>query len=75
MVPRGTKTLAINPLNWKTDSTPADKTENLGACFTDFSGEITEEIPQFTGAWLDETRGTLIAPDVRQAVKRINYEK
>ena len=65
MVPGGTKTLGINPLNWKTDSTPADKTENLGACFTDFSGEIKEEIPQFTGAWLDETRGTLIAPDVR----------
>ncbi len=65
MVPNGMKTLAINPLNWKTDSTPADKTENLGACFTNFAGEITREIPQFTGAWLDEARGTLIVPDVK----------
>ena len=31
MIPAGTHTLAINPLNWKTDSTPAGKEENLGA--------------------------------------------
>ena len=33
MVPNGTKTFAINPLNWKTDSTPADKSLNKGACY------------------------------------------
>ncbi len=38
IIPEGTKTLCINPLNWKTDETPADKTLNKGACFTDYSG-------------------------------------
>lgn len=37
-------TLGINPLNWKTDSTYADKSLNLGACFTNYDGEITKEI-------------------------------
>ena len=64
MVPKGVKTLGINPLNWKTDSTPADKTLNAGACFTKYSGEIKSEIPQLTGAYLDESRGTLRVTDV-----------
>ena len=64
IVPAGSRTLAINPLNWKTDSTPADKSLNLGACFTDYSGTITEEIPALTGAYIDETRGTLKVTDV-----------
>ncbi len=64
MIPAGTKTYAINPLNWKTDSTPADRSLNLGACFTDYSGEITTEIPELTGAYIDETRGALKVPDV-----------
>ena len=60
----GSKTLAINPLNWRTDSTPADKSQNLGACFTDYDGNITEEIPQLTGAYIDDQRGALKVPDV-----------
>lgn len=64
IVPAGTKTLSINPLNWKTDSTAADASQNLGACFTNYSGEITSEIPNLTGAYIDETRGTLKVPDV-----------
>ena len=64
MIPEGTKTFAINPLNWKTDSTPADKSLNLGACFTNYSGEIKTEIPELTGAYIDETRGALKVPDV-----------
>lgn len=64
IVPMGTKTLATNPLNWVTDSTPAGKEENLGACFTNYSGTIVTEIPQFTGAYLDPSRGTLKVTDV-----------
>ena len=64
MIPAGTKTLAINPLNWKTDGTPADKSLNLGACFTDYSGQIVTEIPQLTGAYIDEERGALKVTDV-----------
>lgn len=64
IIPEGTKTLCINPLNWKTDETPADKTLNAGACFTDYSGEITEEIPELTGAYIDPVRGALKVTDV-----------
>ena len=64
IVPNGTKTLGINPLNWKTDSTPADKSLNKGACFTKYSGDIKEETPALTGAYLDAERGTLRITDV-----------
>ncbi len=64
MIPEGTKTFAINPLNWKTDATPAAKTENKGACFTNYQGEIVREIPCLTGAYIDPVRGSLKVPDV-----------
>lgn len=64
MIPAGTRTLAINPLNWTTDGTPAGKEENLGACFTDYDGTIVTEIPQLTGAYIDDVRGALKVPDV-----------
>ncbi|MDI9469319.1 MAG: DUF3089 domain-containing protein [Bacillota bacterium] len=64
MIPKGTRTLAINPLNWATDETPADKSLNLGACFTDYGGKITNEIPFLTGAYIDARRGALVVTDV-----------
>lgn len=64
MIPSGTKTNAINPLNWKTDGTVADKSLNKGACFTDYDGNITKEIPSLTGAYIDSTRGSLKVTDV-----------
>lgn len=63
-IPEGTKTHAINPLNWKTDSTPADKSLNKGACFTSYSGKIKKEIPELTGAYIDPVRGALKVTDV-----------
>lgn len=62
--PESQKALSINPLNWKTDGTEADKSENQGACFTGHDGEITEEIKNFCGCYIDETRGALKVPDV-----------
>ena len=59
--PAGEKGYAINPLNWKTDSTPADKSENLGACFMK-GNEITQETAQFCGCYIDEERGVLKVP-------------
>ncbi len=58
------KTYAINPLNWKTTSEVADKSLNKGACFTDYSGSISEEIPNLTGAYIDNARGTLKVTDI-----------
>ena len=67
IIPAGQKTISINPLNWMTDSTPADASENLGACFPDYSGEIKKEIEHFCGAYIDEERGVLKIPDVDPA--------
>lgn len=64
MVDENEKTYAINPLNWKITAEVADKSLNKGACFTEYSGNIKEEIPEFTGAYLDEKRGTLKVTDV-----------
>ena len=64
LIPAGTRTLSINPLNWRTDGTPAGKEENLGACFTDYDGNIVSEIPQLTGAYIVPVRGALKVPDV-----------
>ncbi len=64
LIPAGTKTLSINPLNWKTDSTPAGKELNQGACFTQYSGDIETEIPHLTGAYIDPDRGALKVTDV-----------
>ncbi|MGN0320516.1 MAG: DUF3089 domain-containing protein [Lachnospira sp.] len=63
-IPKGTKTLTINPLNWKTDGTLADKSLNKGACFTDYGGNIVKEIPELTGAYIDGERGALKVVDV-----------
>ena len=59
------KTYSINPLNWKTTSETADKTLNIGACFTDYSGSVKEEIPNLTGAYIDEKRGVLKVTDIK----------
>lgn len=67
IVPKGTFTYSINPLNWKTDSTPASKEENLGYVYPAGDGSVKEEIPNFCGAVIDSVRGTLKVPDVSSA--------
>ncbi len=57
-------TMSINPLSWNCDTTLASKGLNLGACFTDYSGIINKEIPEFTSAYIKPGRGTLVVPDV-----------
>jgi len=61
------KTLGINPLNWRSDSTPAAASENSGAVFTDYSGAIVKQVPNLTGAYLDPDRGTLRVTGVSPA--------
>ena len=67
ITPAGTRALSINPLNWRTDGTPADKSANLGACFTDYSGSVTSEIPALCGCYLDTERGVVKVTDLSAA--------
>lgn len=62
IIPAGMKALSINPLNWKTDSTPADKSLNHGAVF-EAGGE---PVPELCGAYIGE-KGELIVTDVTAA--------
>ena len=64
IVPEGTWTYSINPLSWTSTTEYAPKELNHGACFTDYTGAITKEINQLTGAYIDSLRGTLKVPDV-----------
>lgn len=67
ITPQGTRAYTINPLNWMTDSTPADKSLNIGACFTDYDGNITKEVEGLCGCYIDEDRGIIKVPDVDPA--------
>jgi len=62
VIPAGMKALSINPLNWKTDATLADKSLNHGAVF-EAGGE---PVPELCGAYIGE-RGELIVTDVTAA--------
>ncbi len=62
ITPAGVKALSINPLNWKTDSTPADKSLNLGAVMQ-LGGE---PVPGLCGAYIG-SRGELVVTDVNAA--------
>lgn len=62
--PSGVHAIAINPLNWRTDSTPAIREENKGACFTDRSGNIVSETPALCGCYIDTERGVLKMTDI-----------
>ncbi len=63
-VPEGARTYSINPLNWLTDSTPADRSLNKGACFFGYTGNVKTTKYRFCGAYIDPERGTIIVSDV-----------
>ena len=62
--PEDIKAYTINPLNWMTDSTVADKSLNEGACFTNYSGEIVNEVDELCGCYIDESRGVVKVTDI-----------
>lgn len=66
IIPEGIWTYSINPLTWVTSSEIANKDQNLGACFTNYSAEIVTEIPNLTGAYIDAERGALKVTDVTE---------
>ena len=57
----GKGTYCINPLNWKTDATPATANENPGAMFYDYQTGKVEHYPNYCGAMIDPEKGALIA--------------
>ena len=59
VVPEGKRSRSINPLNWKTDPTPADRSLNKGSLMNDGS-----EKANLTGCYIDPERGTLKVTDV-----------
>lgn len=59
VVPEGMKSRSINPLNWKTDPTPADKSLNKGSMLADGT-----QYKNLTGCYIDPLRGTLKVTDL-----------
>ena len=56
----GKGSYCINPLNWRTDDTPASREQHLGAYFYDYrNGSVKRESKMF-GAQVDPARGVLI---------------
>ena len=62
--PDGQKAYAINPLNWRTDAVPADRSQNAGACFTQYDGSIILEQAGLCGCFLETERGVLKVTDI-----------
>ncbi len=56
--------VCINPLNWRTDATPAPASGNPGSVFLTPSGEILEETPCMVGTRIDTLRHVLITDGV-----------
>ena len=63
-VAEGQKSVCINPLNWKTDGTAADKSLNLGMRYSDENTGDTVMVIGYTGAYINEERGTLVPTEV-----------
>jgi hypothetical protein len=67
IVPEGGYTYGINPLNWRTDETPATAQENPGTVILHMDGTADGDQPHLTGCYRSATRGTLIVPDLSPA--------
>ena len=61
VIPEGVRTMSINPLNWKTGDTPADKILNKGAVM----GTGAEPVPGLCGAYIGR-RGELVVTDIEK---------
>jgi len=59
--------MLINPLNWKTDATPAGPERNLEARFyDDTTGDLIEAIPNFTGATINPEKSVLVVSNMKK---------
>lgn len=67
IVPQGGYTYGINPLNWRTDETPADKSQNPGAVDLHMDGSMDDDPEGLVGCYRSVERGTLIVPGLDPA--------
>ena len=67
IVPEGGYTYGINPMNWKTDETPAAREAHAGYCSISMTGQISNTTANVTGCRRDPERGTLILSDITPA--------
>lgn len=58
--------LAINPINWRTDGTPATAAENLGSYVRNENGDYTK-VMNLADATVDGTRGLVVSSTVDKA--------
>jgi hypothetical protein len=59
----------INPINWKTDETYADKSVSLGSFMPDPTDHfIFKPVPQYADARIDSAKGVLICSTVSQSL-------
>jgi hypothetical protein len=58
--------LAINPINWRTDGTPATAAENLGSYVRNDNGDYTK-VMNLADATVDGTRGLVVSSTVDKA--------
>ncbi|MDU5333151.1 DUF3089 domain-containing protein [Enterococcus sp.] len=58
--------LAINPINWTTDGTPATAAENLGSYVRNENGDYTK-VMNLADATVDGTRGLVVSSTVDKA--------
>ena len=72
VIPAGEKMLSINPLNWKTDSTSANKSLND---LTVITGRETKYYNNYCGGYLDEDRGCLKVTDLTETYKLLPFLK
>ena len=56
----GPNVLCVNPLNWRTDATPAAKEENIEAFFYNYRTGGARRVAHFCGAAVDPAKGALI---------------
>jgi hypothetical protein len=61
--------VAVNPLNWTADSTPAARSTHMGAVFfDDAKGEKIEEIDHFAETYVDTDKGVLVITNMKEPV-------
>lgn len=66
--------LAINPINWKRDETPASAEDNLGSRIVNRETlEVDESVPGAADACLDLERGSVINSGVNLYYTKVDY--